>query len=143
MTLEQFKKEIKKIPDTPGVYFFLDIRKKVLYIGKATSLRDRLRSYFSKDMSEVRSPLIAKMIERSRGLDWRPTDSVLEALILEANLIKHYKPSYNTDAKDDKSWNHVVITKEDFPRVLLVRGKELAEGRLRKSSLLRRPACRQ
>lgn len=127
MTLEQFKKRMKKMPDTPGVYFFLDKRKKVLYIGKATSLRDRVRSYFAPDIADVRSPLIARMVGSSAGLDWRATDSVLEALILEANLIKNYKPKFNTDLKDDKSWNYVVITKEDFPRILPVRGKNLEE----------------
>ncbi len=125
MNLEQFKKKMKKIPDTPGVYFFLDKSKKVLYIGKATSLRDRMRSYFSPDLATTRGPLITSMIEKATSIDWRETDSVLEALILEANLIKTYKPKHNTDLKDDKSWNYVVITKEDFPRVLLVRGKEL------------------
>ncbi|MES2006486.1 MAG: UvrB/UvrC motif-containing protein [Patescibacteria group bacterium] len=125
MNLEQFKKKMKKIPDTPGVYFFLDKTKKVLYIGKATSLRDRTRSYFSPDLATTRGPLITSMIEKASSLDWRQTDSVLEALILEANLIRTYKPKHNTDLKDDKSWNYVVITKENFPRVLLVRGKNL------------------
>lgn len=125
MTLEQFKKKATKMPDSPGVYFFLDKRKKVLYIGKATSLRDRVRSYFSSDLAQTRGPIIVKMIEQASGLDWRQTDSVLEALLLEANLIKTYKPKANTDLKDDKSFNYVVITKEDFPRVLLVRGKNL------------------
>lgn len=137
MTLADFKKKMKKIPDRPGVYFFLDGRKKMLYIGKAASLRDRVRSYFVEDIAEVRSPLIAKIVGDTRAIDWRETPSVLEAFILEANLIKHYKPKGNTDQKDDKSWNYVVITKEDFPRVLLVRGKEL-DKRLRKRSLLRR-----
>lgn len=127
MTFERFKKKVKKIPDASGVYFFLGPRKKILYIGKAVSLRDRVRSYFVEDIAEVRSPLIAKIVAKSRSIDWRKTDSVLEALIFEANLIKHYKPKGNTDQKDDKSWNYVVITKEEYPRVLLVRGKELAE----------------
>lgn len=125
MTLEEFKKKAKNIPDAPGVYFFLGKRKEILYIGKAASLRSRVRSYFAPDIAQVRSPLIAKTIADSKTIDWRKTDSVLEALILEANLIKLYKPKGNTDAKDDKSWNYVVITKEDFPRVLLVRGKVL------------------
>jgi len=131
MTLEQFKKRMQKIPDAPGVYFFLSKNKKVLYIGKATSLRDRVRSYFAADLHEVRSPLIANMVVKAASIDWRETDSVLEALILEANLIKTHKPEANTDLKDDKSWNYVVITKEDYPRVLVVRGKELDS--LRKS----------
>lgn len=130
MTLGQFKNKAQKIPDGPGVYFFLGPRKKVLYIGKAASLRDRVRSYFVEDIAEVRSPLVAQIIAKTKSIDWRTTDSVLEALILEANLIKHYKPKGNTDQKDDKSWNYVVITKEPFPRVLLVRGKQLATSHL-------------
>jgi excinuclease ABC subunit C len=126
VNLDQFKKKMKKIPDIPGVYFFLDKQKKVLYIGKATSLRDRMRSYFSPDLLDTRGPLITSMIEKASTVDWRETDSVLEALILEANLIRTYKPKHNTELKDDKSWNYVVITKEDFPRVLIIRGKELA-----------------
>jgi excinuclease ABC subunit C len=125
MTLEQFKKRMQKMPDTPGVYFFLDKQKKVLYIGKATDLRSRVRSYFSPDLHKTRGPIITAMVEKAKTIDWRQTDSVLEALILEANLIKTYKPEANTDLKDDKSWNYVVVTKEDFPRILLVRGTNL------------------
>jgi excinuclease ABC subunit C len=69
--------------------------------------------------------VLVQMLEKAKTIDWRETDSVLEALLLEANLIRTHKPKHNTDLKDDKSFNHVVITKEDFPRVLLVRGKEL------------------
>ncbi len=116
----------KNIPQTPGVYFFLNKQKKVLYIGKATSLKDRTKSYFAKDLVESRSPTIVKMVEEAHILDYRTTDSVLEALILEANLIKTYKPKYNTLLKDDKSYNYVVITNEAFPRVLKVRGKDLS-----------------
>ncbi|HVY72893.1 MAG TPA: UvrB/UvrC motif-containing protein [Candidatus Paceibacterota bacterium] len=126
MILEQFKKKMKNIPDGPGVYFFLGKNKEVLYIGKATSLRSRVRSYFSPDLIHTRGPVLVKMLEKAASIDWRETDSVLEALILEANLIKTHKPKHNTDLKDDKSWNYVVMTKEDFPRVLLIRGKELS-----------------
>lgn len=125
MTLEQFKKKAKRMPDSPGVYFFLDKNKEVLYIGKATSLRDRMRSYFAADLIESRGPLLVDMVARAQGLDWRQTDSVLEALLLEAALVRSHKPKYNTDLKDDKSFNYVVITKEDYPRVLVVRGKNL------------------
>lgn len=125
MTLEQFKKKMKNIPDAPGVYFFLDKRKKVLYIGKATSLRDRMRSYFAQDIAQVRSTLIAKMVAQASSIDWRQTESVLEALLLEGSLIHAYKPKANTDSKDDKTYNHVVVTKEEYPRVLVVRGKNL------------------
>jgi excinuclease ABC subunit C len=123
MTLEQFKK--KKLPEGPGVYFFLGKRKQILYIGKATSLISRVRSYFAPDLIEGRGQRIVNMVEEASALEWRETDSVLEALILEANLIKTHKPRYNILEKDDKSFNYVVITKEAFPRVLLVRGKDL------------------
>ncbi|MCR4330951.1 MAG: GIY-YIG nuclease family protein [Patescibacteria group bacterium] len=115
----------KKLPDTPGVYFFLGPRKKILYIGKATSLRDRVKSYFIKDVISSRGPQIAKMIEDAVSIDVITTDSVLEALILEAHLIKKHQPKYNTKEKDDTSFNYILITDEDFPRVLLVRGREL------------------
>ena len=117
----------KKLPDTPGVYFFLGARKKILYIGKATSLRNRVRSYFTDDIVEKRSELIEKMVAESKSVEWTQTDSVLEALILETNLIRTHKPYFNTRSKDDKSYNHLVITKEEWPRVLVVRGKDLTE----------------
>lgn len=123
MTKEDLVK--KKLPDTPGVYFFLGRKKEILYIGKATSLRDRVKSYFAKDLHETRGVQIVKMIQEAVSIDFRETDSVLEALLLEANLIKTHRPEYNTREKDDKSFNYVIITNEDFPRVLTVRGKEL------------------
>ncbi len=122
------------IPDVSGVYFFKK-GKNILYIGKATSLKDRVRSYFQKDMSVVRSPLIAKMVEESDSIDWQETPSALEALILEANLIKKYQPVYNSKEKDNKSFNHVLITKEEFPRVLLVRGHDLLNDKVSLSGI--------
>lgn len=118
----------KKLSDTPGVYFFRGPRKKILYIGKATSLRDRVKSYFTKDIHTSRGPQIAKMIADAVSIDVVTTDSVLEALILEAHLIKKHQPKYNTKEKDDTSFNYILITDEDFPRVLLVRGRELLKG---------------
>lgn len=122
-------KDIKKIqiPDNPGVYFFIGPKKEILYIGKATSLADRVRSYFNSDILASRGPKIEKMIEKATTVKWQETDSVLEALLLETELIKKNKPPYNTREKDDKSYWHVVVTKEDFPRVLMVRGRELVE----------------
>lgn len=123
MTKENVNK--KKLPDQPGVYFFLGHRKEILYIGKATSLRNRVRSYFAPDLIEKRSRLIEKMVLDAKSLEWTATPSVLEAMILETNLIRSHKPKYNTIAKDDKSYNHLIITDEEWPRVLVVRGKDL------------------
>ena len=118
-------KKFKKLPDVPGVYFFKNAVGEVLYIGKATSLRDRVRSYLSQDLADARGPFIVKMMSGTVKVDFAKTDSVLEALILEANLIKKHQPPYNTKEKDDKSFNYVLITKEDFPRVLVRRGREI------------------
>ncbi|RJR14476.1 hypothetical protein C4585_00030 [Candidatus Parcubacteria bacterium] len=130
------REELKKfnLPDTPGVYFFKKGRT-LLYVGKAGSLRDRVRSYFSKDLTEARSAAIQGMVADADSIEWEETSSVLEALILEANLIKKYEPPFNIDQKDNKSWNYVVITKEEFPRVLLVRGRELFSNSLEARSL--------
>lgn len=120
---------LKALPETPGTYFFLDGKGEILYVGKATSLRDRVRSYFSRDIAETRGPKIVRMLEEASEVAWRGNDSVLEALIEESRFIRELQPPYNTDAKDDKSYNHVVITDEEFPRVLLVRGRDLSEGK--------------
>ena len=113
-----------KLPDTPGVYFFR-LGDEILYIGKATSLRDRTKSYFAKDLIATRGPLIVDMVFKADRITFEETDSVLEALILEANLIKKYQPYHNTKEKDDKSWNYVCITKGDCPMVLVERGKNI------------------
>ncbi len=113
-----------ELPNSPGVYFFLK-GKTILYIGKATSLRDRVRSYFAKDIIVTRGPHIVDMVVEADSIRFEKTDTVLEALILEANLIKKHWPKYNTKEKDNKSFQYVVITKEAFPKVLIVRGRAL------------------
>lgn len=113
-----------KIPDTPGVYFFKRGRE-VLYVGKATSLRSRVRSYFDGRLLEKRGAVVEKAVRDATHLSWEVTDSVLEALLLEAQYIKKLKPYGNTQEKDDKSFSYVVITKEQLPRVLTLRGREL------------------
>lgn len=120
------KAELKKfkLPDEPGIYLFKK-GTKILYIGKATSLQDRVRSYFSSDLADGRGERIVSMVQLADNLSFEKTDSVLEALILEANLIKRHQPPYNVDEKDNKSFNYVILTKEDFPRVLVVRGRDL------------------
>lgn len=115
-----------KIPQKPGVYFFLK-GKSILYIGKATSLRDRTKSYFTKDLIATRGPLILDMTVQAKNLKWQTTDSVLEALILEASLIKKHQPKYNTKEKDNKSFNYVCITREELPKVLVIRGRNISQ----------------
>ncbi len=112
------------LPDAPGVYYFTR-GKEILYVGKATSLKDRVKSYFARDILMTRGPIITKMLEDAEKIEFKETPSVLEALILEANEIKKHQPPANSYNKDDKSYNYVVITKEEFPRILLERGKNI------------------
>ena len=114
-----------KLPENPGVYIFRGPKREILYIGKAASLRDRVRSYFASDIADTRSSAIAQMAQNAKTLTWVETGSVLEALILEANLIKQHQPPYNIREKDNKSFNYLIVTKEDYPRVLIIRGREL------------------
>jgi excinuclease ABC subunit C len=117
---------LKKLPDSPGVYFFIGEKDEILYIGKATSLKDRVKSYFSSGLKKARGAHICEMVNLARKVDFTKTDSVLEALILEASLIKQFSPKYNTKEKDDKSFMHLIVTvHEKFPRLLSVRGKDL------------------
>lgn len=127
MKISEFKKF--NLPDKPGVYFFLK-GKSILYIGKATSLRSRTKSYFGNDLIVTRGPLILDMVTKADSIKWQETDSVLEALVLEASLIKKHQPYYNTKEKDDKSFNYVCINK-DF-KVLVVRGKNLKKENYKK-----------
>lgn len=119
------QKLTQKLPDRSGVYIFRGPKREILYIGKATSLRTRVASYFRRDLMATRGPILVGMVEASKSVDFIETDSVLEALILEAHLIKKHQPPFNTKEKDNKSFNYVVITKEDFPRITTMRGREL------------------
>ncbi len=121
------REDLKKItlPDAPGVYLFRDGRGKILYVGKATSLKDRVRSYFNADTATSRGPLIERMTEAAKKVTFEETESVLDALIREAVLIKKHQPAYNSKEKSDTSFYYIVITDEEFPRVLLRRGREL------------------
>lgn len=129
MNVSIYKKA--NLPDCPGVYFFYK-NKEILYIGKATSLRDRVKSYFSRDLIATRGPLLVDMIVQADRIDHQKTDSVLEALILEAELIKKHQPRYNTKEKDNKSFNYVCITNEKIPKVLVVRGRKLDKKNYKK-----------
>lgn len=124
------------LPDTPGVYFFRDTDGNILYIGKATSLRDRVRSYFNPDLQKQRGLRLVSMLAAAETVTFQATGSVLEALLLESKLIKEHVPPYNAKEKDNKSFTCVVITKEAFPRVLLMRIREF-EKRFTKKDVLK------
>ncbi len=109
---------LKRLPDRPGVYLMKDTRGTVLYVGKAQSLRNRVRSYWQKQAGGGEIHLIRSVIEKIADLEYTMTDSVSEALLLEINLVKRYRPRYNVRLKDDKSYPFIKITMaEDFPRV--------------------------
>lgn len=113
-----------KLSDKPGLYMFLDMNQKPLYIGRATSLKNRIRSYFSSDIISTRGPRIVDMVTRSKSLRTVVHDSVLETVIQEGILIRKYQPKYNVDDKDDKSSLYIVITEEILPRVFTVRARD-------------------
>ncbi|NLZ44885.1 MAG: excinuclease ABC subunit C, partial [Clostridia bacterium] len=114
------KEDLEAVPAKPGVYLMLDREEKVLYVGKAASLRLRVRSYFQP--SAMLPPRIARMVEQVARVDFITTSSELEALALESNLIKEYRPKYNVKLRDDKQYPWLKVTvEEDFPRVYIVR----------------------
>jgi excinuclease ABC subunit C len=111
--------KLNNLPVSPGVYQFKDKEGTILYVGKAKILRNRVRQYFHK--SRVLDPRIALMVEKVSDVEIITTDSEVEALIFEANLIKKHKPRYNVNFKDDKSYPYIVITNEPYPRVFVTR----------------------
>jgi excinuclease ABC subunit C len=123
MTTQEFKD--LNLPESPGIYIFKDNEGNILYIGRATSLRDRVKSYFSNDLIQTRGPLLVDMVTKAKSIEYIETDSVLEAIILESNEIKKHQPYFNTKEKDNKSYNVVVITDEEFPRIAIVRERSL------------------
>ena len=112
--------ELKKLPNSPGVYLMHDANDTIIYVGKAVNLHNRVRSYFRKIVG--RGPQIDKMVEQIARFEYIVTDSELEALVLENNLIKEYSPKYNTMLKDDKTYPYIKVTvAEEFPRILFSR----------------------
>ncbi len=115
-----FDEELKKLPTNPGVYLMHDDKDEIIYVGKAINLRNRVRQYFQS--SRGKSPKIQKMVSLIARFEYIVTDSELEALVLECNLIKEHRPKYNTMLKDDKTYPYIkVTTGEDFPRLFLTR----------------------
>ncbi len=122
----ELKEKAKTLPKKPGVYIFKDKSGIPIYIGKARSLKDRVSSYFSQDLL----PKTQRMVAEAKELEYIITGSEKEAFILEANLIKRYKPFYNIRLKDDKSYPFIEITTKDrFPRIVFKRGKKIKGNR--------------
>ena len=114
------EEELKKLPASPGVYIMHDKHDEIIYVGKAISLKNRVRQYFQS--SRNKTAKIEQMVSRIERFEYIITDSELEALVLECNLIKEHRPKYNTMLKDDKTYPYIKVTMgEEFPRVLFSR----------------------
>lgn len=124
MMSQSIKIKNHALPDSPGVYLMKDATGTVLYVGRATSLNRRVRQHFERPHSRG----IEEMTKRVAAIEYVEKTSVLEALILEANLIKYYWPKYNVSGKDQKSFLYLAITREDFPKPLLIRGQAMDES---------------
>lgn len=116
---ETVNERLEKLPATPGCYIYKDEKGAVLYVGKAISLKNRVRSYFQA--SAKHGPRIARLVGKVRDIEWIVVDTELEALVLECNLIKQYRPPYNVRLRDDKSYPYVAITNEAYPRLIFTR----------------------
>jgi excinuclease ABC subunit C len=121
------EKKLKSLPNSPGVYIFYDKTRKILYVGKSTSLKDRVGSYFQGHSGYARPIEIS--IDQVVDIEIKKTETVLEAYILEQELIKKWQPKLNVNGKDDKSFAYVVFTKEEFPRVIFMRKRELEQDK--------------
>ncbi len=116
----QVEEELRKLPGKPGVYIMRDAQDGILYVGKAVNLHNRVRSYFRENIG--RGPAIDKMVSLIARFEYIVTDSELEALVLENNLIKEHSPKYNTLLKDDKTYPYIKVTLgEEYPRILFSR----------------------
>ena len=121
------RKKAASLPDAPGVYLFQDTSGSIIYVGKASSLRKRVASYFQARESD--NPRLAQLRERIADVDFIVTAGEVEALILEANLIKRYHPDYNIEFRDDKSYPYMMICTDDaYPRVMFARGQRRREA---------------
>ncbi|MCF0144245.1 MAG: excinuclease ABC subunit C [Firmicutes bacterium] len=113
------KENLKKLPDCPGVYMHKDSLGNVIYVGKAISLRNRVRQYFQS--SRHMDPKVRSMVSQIAEFEFITVDSEMEALILECNLIKKHRPKYNVLLRDDKTYPYIKVTNEEWPRVMKTR----------------------
>jgi excinuclease ABC subunit C len=119
--ISKLKDKLKTIPKKPGVYFWLDKNRQILYVGRATNLKNRLSQYFQKNIDRR----IAEMVAQAAAIRYEVSDTLLEAIILEAKNIKQHWPKYNIVDRDDRSFIYVVIPKSRYPKPLIVRGTDL------------------
>ena len=117
---KHIEERLEHAPKSPGVYLFKDGKGDILYIGKAKVLRNRVRSYFRGNGNRM-APKTAAMVNKIRDIEYMVTDSEVESLLLEANLVKEHRPRYNVRLKDDKSYPYVRVTNEPYPRVFITR----------------------
>lgn len=110
--------EVKKLPNKPGIYIYHDTEGRVIYVGKAINLKNRVRSYFNGNKQDVKTKQLVSNID---SLEHIVCGSEIEALLLESEFIKRYKPKYNIDWKDDKNYVYIRITDDDYPKVMVVR----------------------
>lgn len=127
-TQSSLKEALDHLPKAPGVYLMRDGAGKIIYIGKATSLRSRVRSYFTPRAFDGRGQFLA-LVSHVREVEYIVVDSGREALILEANLVKEHKPRYNITLKDDKKYPYIKVTAEPYPRIIVTRDVEKDGGR--------------
>lgn len=118
MKKNQILLQLKTIPKSPGVYVFKAKTGRIIYIGKAANLKNRVSQYFQKG-DRLGSPAKYSMVKNTAKIDYQETESEIEALILEANLIKKHKPRYNVVLRDDKNYGFAIVTKENFPRLII------------------------
>lgn len=115
-------RQLDMVPEAPGVYIFRDAADEAIYVGKAASLKHRVRSYFQDSPGSVKAGAVC---EKTARIEWIVTDNEVEALILECNLIKRFRPRLNVRLRDDKQYPYLKITvREEFPRLVVVRRVE-------------------
>lgn len=124
---ETLIQKLETLPKVPGVYLMHNAKGRIIYVGKAINLASRVRSYFHA--SAQVTARTRRLVGEIRDIEWIITDSEVEALILEANLIKKHRPRYNVRLKDDKRYPYLKVTDEDYPKVLITRQMERDGGR--------------
>ncbi|MBU2566234.1 excinuclease ABC subunit UvrC [Patescibacteria group bacterium] len=128
MIPKEIKIQNNELPDCPGVYLMKNAKSDIIYVGKATSLKRRVGSYFQRPGDRKTEQLVSNI----KSIDYIEQPTAIEALFLEANLIKKYKPFYNIKEKDDKSYSYLVITNEDYPRPYVLRATDIDDSASKK-----------